>query len=180
MNFGLLLRLGFVRFTRTLGSGSFPKFREDTFHTHFFNSRQFQIPFLVRRAVNDSVKFLDVVCTNQHVRSRVNYTPNIFFHSWGINPTDMFPPNVSTITWSAYDPIVTFHVFVLRSNHERIRLKRIELKHIRVEEYLDRICEEVSDKVAVNVCAPVNNALGDALSNYSNSDEGWLNRYDSD
>ena len=90
------------------------------------------------------------------------------------------PPNVSTITRRAYDRIVTFHGFVLRSNHERLRLKRIELKRIRVKEYLDIICQDVSDEVAANVCAPVNNALGDALSNDSDSDDGWLDRYDSE
>ena len=156
------------------------EFREDTFHTHLFNSQRFQIPFLGRRALNDSVEFLDVIRTNQHVQSRVNYTPNIFVHSWGINPTDMFPPNVSTITRRAYDPIVTFHGSVLRSNHERLRLKRIELKRIRVKEYLARIRQDVSDKVSANVCAPVNNALGHALSDDSDSNDGWLYRYDSD
>ena len=84
-------------------------FREDTFHTHFFNLRRLKIPFLGRRAVNKSVEFLDVVCTTQHVRSRVDYTSNIFVDSWGINPTDMFPPNFSTITRRAYHPIVSFH-----------------------------------------------------------------------
>ena len=130
------------------------EFREDTFHTHFFNSRQFQIPFLGRRAVNESIAFLDIFCTTQHVGSRVDYTPNIFVHSLGINPTYMFPPNVSTITWLAYDHIVTFHGFVLWSNHERLRLKRIELKLIRVKDYLARIRQDFSDKVADNVIAP--------------------------
>ena len=130
--------------------------------------------------MNDIFEFLDVVRTSQHVRSRVNYTPNIFVHSWVINPTDTPPPNVSTINRCAYDPIVSFHGFVLRYNHERLRLKRIELKRIRVKEYLARICQDVSDKVASNVRAPVNNALGDALSNDSDSDDGWLDRYDSD
>ena len=46
-------------------------FREDTFNTKFFNARQFQIPVLGHRAVNMSVKFLDVVRTTQHIRSRV-------------------------------------------------------------------------------------------------------------
>ena len=158
----------------------FSKFREDTFHTHFFNARRFQIPFLGRRAVNESVEFLDVVRTTQHVGILVNYTPNIFVHSSVVNPNDMFLPNFSIITWRAYDPIVTFRRFVLRSNHERLRLKRIELKRIRVEEYLARICQDVSDKVALNVCSPVNNALGDALSNDSDSNDGWLDTYDSD
>ena len=130
--------------------------------------------------MTDYAEFLNVVCTTHHVRSRVDYTPNIFVHSWITNPTDMSPPNVYTITWRSYDPIVTFHGFVLRSNHERLRLKRIELKHIRVEEYLARIRQDVSDEVDANVRAPVNNALGDALSNDSDSDDGWLDRYDSD
>ena len=130
--------------------------------------------------MNNSVEFLDIVRITQHVQSRVDYIPNIFVHSLVINPTDMFPPNVSTITWRAYDHIVTFHVFVLRSNHERLILKRIELKRIRVKEYLARILLEVSDKFAANVRAPVNNALGDSLSNYSDSDDSWLDTYNFD
>ena len=112
--------------------------------------------------------------------SRVDYTPNIFFHSWGVIPTDMIPANVSTVTWRAYDPICSFHRFVLRSNHERLRLKQIELKRIRLDDYLARIRQHVSDNVADNARVPVNNALGNALSNDSDSNDGWLNRYDSD
>ena len=109
------------------------------------------------RALNDSVKFLDVVRTTQHVGSRVDYTPNISVYSWGVNPTDIIPTNVSTIPQRAYDPIGYFHGFVLRSNHERLRLKRIELKRIRVEEYLARIFQDVSDKVASNVLSCMDN-----------------------
>ena len=133
-----------------------------------------------RRALNNSVEFLDVVCTTQHVGSRVDYTPNIFVHSWGVNPTDMIPANVSTVTRRAYDPICSFHGFFLRSNHERLRLKQIELKHIRLEEYFVRIRQDVRDDVAANSRVPVNNALGDALSNDSDSYDGWLDRYNSD
>ena len=154
------------------------EFREDTFHTHFFNLQRFQIPFLCRRAVNDSVKFLDVVYTTQHVQIRVDYTPNIFIQSWGVNRINMSPPNVSTITRCAYNLPVTLHGLVLRSNHKILILKRIEFKRIRVEEYLARIRQEISDKVASNVSAPVNNVLGDALSDDSNSDDVWLDRYD--
>ena len=131
------------------------EFREDTFHTFFFNARQLQIPFLGRRALNDSVKFIDVVRKTQHVRSRVDYTPNIFVHSCGVNPTDMIPTNFSTITRRAYDPIVSFHGFVLRSNHDCLRLKRIELKRICVKEYLARIRQDVRDEVAANTRAYV-------------------------
>ena len=58
------------------------------------------------------------------------------------------------------------------SNHLRLILKWIELKRIRFEEFLARIRQNVRDDVAANVRAPVNNALGDALSNDSNSDDG--------
>ena len=43
------------------------EFREDNFHTHFLNLRRFKIPFLGRRAVKNSVEFLDIVPTIQHV-----------------------------------------------------------------------------------------------------------------
>ena len=140
--------------------------------------RRFQIPFLGHRSLNASVGFLNVVRVTQHVGSCVNYTPNIFIRSWGVNSTDTIPDNVSTITWRDYDHIFSFPGFISRSNHERLRLKRIELKRIRFKELLARICQDVSDDVAANVRAPVNNALCDALSNDSDSDDGWLDRYD--
>ena len=68
----------------------------------------------------------------------------------------------------------------MRSNHERLRLKRIELKCFRFEELFAIIWQDVCDNVDANVCSPVNNAFGDALSNDSNSDDGWLDRYDSE
>ena len=156
------------------------EFREFTFQNFFFNARQFQIPFLGSRALNDSVEFIGVVPTTQNVRSRVDYTPNIFVHSWGVNLTDMISANVSTITRHAYDPIFSFHGFLLRSNHECLRLKRIELKRIRLDEYLARIRQDVRGDVAANARVPVNNALGDALSNDSDSYDGWLDIYESD
>ena len=58
-------------------------------------------------------------------------------------------------------------------------MKRIELKRISFEEYLDRISQNISDGVAANVIDPVNNSLGDARSNDSDSDDGWLDTYDS-
>ena len=70
-----------------------------------------------------SVEFLDVVRVTQHVGSRVDYTPNIFVHSWGVNPTDTIPANVSTTTRRSHDTIRYFHGFVFWSNHKRLRLK---------------------------------------------------------
>ena len=154
-------------------------FREDTSHTHFFNARQFQIPFLGCRAVNESVEFLDVARTNQHVRSCVaSWNKNIFVHSWGLYPS-IIPPNFSTITRRAYNLPVTFHGLVLRSNHGRLRLKSIESRRIRVEELLVRIRQYIRDEVRANVRVPVNNVLVDALSDDSDSDDGWLMRFDS-
>ena len=122
------------------------------------------------RAMNESVEFLDVVYTTQHVRSRgASWTKKIFVHSWGPYPT-MILPNVSTITRRAYNLPVTSYTFVLRANHERIILNHIESKLIRVEELLTRICQDIRDKVAANIRAPVNDALVDVLSDDSNFD----------
>ena len=131
------------------------------------------------RDLNASVEFLDVVRATQHVGSRVNYTSNIFINSLGVNPTDTIPANVSDITRRTYDPIRCFHGFVLQSNHEPLRLKIIELKHIRFEKLLARTRQDVRDDVVANVCSPANHALDDFLSNDSDSDDGWLNIYDS-
>ena len=127
-----------------------------------------------------SAEFIDVVRVTQHVGSRVDYIPNIFIHSWGVNPTDTIPPNVSTITWRAYDPIRTFYGFVLRSNHERLRLKLIELKRIRFKALLARIRGDVCGDVLNNACYTANHDLGDASSNDYDSNDGWLNTYNYD
>ena len=82
-------------------------FREDNFHTHFFNARQFHIPFLSRRSVIMSVEFLNAARENQQVGIRVaTWTENIFFQSWVPYPT-MIPHTVSTIKRRAYDVPVT-------------------------------------------------------------------------
>ena len=94
-----------------------------------------------------SVEFLDVVRTTHQVQSRVtSWTKNIFVHSWGPYPT-MIPPTVSTITRRVYNLPVTFHGLALRSNHERLRLKRVESRQIRLEELLARIRQDICDKV---------------------------------
>ena len=130
--------------------------------------------------MNESVKFLNVFRTTDHVRSRVAYwTSNLFVLSCGPYPT-MIPPNVSTITQLAYNLPVTFHGLVLRSNHKRLRLKRIESRRIRVEELLARIRQDICDEVSANFHVPVCNELGAALSNDSDSDDVWLKRSDSD
>ena len=92
--------------------------------------------------------------TKSAVGSRVDYTPNIFICSWGVNPTDTIPPKVSTIIRRAYDPIRFFQGFFLQSNHKRLRLKRINFKRIRFEELLSRIRQDAHDYVVDNACYP--------------------------
>ena len=63
-------------------------FRADTFQTTFFNSRRCRIPFVSRRLLNGSVKFIrfaDVTSDTEVVIS----TPNLFVHEWGTNPTTL-------------------------------------------------------------------------------------------
>ena len=76
----------------------------------------------------------------------------------------MIPPNVSTITRRAYNVPVTFHGLVLRSNHERLRLKRVESRQICVEELLAVIRQYIRDKFC--------DECGAALYDDSNSDDG--------
>ena len=101
----------------------FNNFIEDTFKTFFFNSRRFRIPFTGQRSLKNSVEFIRFAQITLNVEV-VIYTPNIFVHNWGTNPT-MIYPTVSNITRRAYNHITTQRVFVLQCNHERLRLKRV-------------------------------------------------------
>ena len=92
----------------------------------------------------------------------------------------MIPPNVSNITRRAYNIPVTFHGLVLQSNHKLLKLKRIELRRIFVEELLARILQGICDEICANVRVPVFNELGAALSDDSDSDDVWLEISDSD
>ena len=122
-------------------------FREDTFHTHFFNARRFQIPFLGRRSVNTSAEFLDAARATQLVGSCVaSWTENIFVYYWVLYPS-MIPHTVSTIKRRAYNFTVTPHALILQSNHERLRLKHVEWRQTLHRELLARICQDMHDKV---------------------------------
>ena len=140
----------------------FDNFREDNFNTFFFNYQRCRIPFVGWRSLNNSVEFLRFVHVNSDSEV-VIYTPNIFVRDWGNNPT-MIYPTVSSITRCAYDPITIQHGLVLQCNHERLRLKRVERKHIGLENHLTRICQDTRDNVVNNACYPANHALGDATS----------------
>ena len=84
----------------------------------------------------------------------------------------MIYPTIPNITRRAYDPITTQRGFVLRCNHERLRLKRVERKRIGLENNLSRTRQDIRDNVALDYyCSPVNHALGDATSPSSNDSE---------
>ena len=78
----------------------------------------------------------------------------------------MIPHTVSTITRRAYNVPVTPHALVLRFNHGRLRLKRVEWRQTRHRELLARIRQDMRDEVR------------DILSD--NSDDIWIKGYDSD
>ena len=143
-------------------------FIEDTFKTFYFNSQRCRIPFIGQRLLNNSSLDAEVVI----------YTPNMFVHYWGTNPT-MIYPTVSNITRRAYDTITTQCGFILRCNHERLRLKWVERKRIGPENHLARIRQDICDDVLNNACSPANHALGDTSSNDSDSNGGWLDTYNS-
>ena len=68
----------------------FDDFREDTFKTFFFNLQRCRITLIGWRLLNNSVEFIRYV----HITSDaevVIYTPNIFVHNWGTNPTMIYP-----------------------------------------------------------------------------------------
>ena len=117
-----------------------------------------------------SVEFLDAACTTQQFGSCVaSWTKNVFVHSWGPYPTRI-PHTVSTITRHAYNVPVIPPTLVLQANHERLRLKHVEWRRTFHREFLDRIRQDMSDKI----CAE----WGAALSN--DSDDGWLEGSNSD
>ena len=62
-------------------------FTEDTFYSHFFNARQIWIPFLSRRFVNGSFRWLDVPRPFGKTVSLVAaWTENTYVNSWSNNP----------------------------------------------------------------------------------------------
>ena len=74
----------------------FDDFREDTFKTFFFNSRRCRISFIGSRSLNNSVEFIRFAHVTLDVEVFL-YTPNLFVHNWGTNPTTIYP-TVSNIT----------------------------------------------------------------------------------
>ena len=99
-------------------------FIEDTFYSHLFNAREIRNPFLGRRAVNGSFRWINVPRSfGENGSLTAAWTENTFFNSWGTNPTwfwIILSCNVqlrvflSTSALLHADPItIAFGVFVL-------------------------------------------------------------------
>ena len=93
----------------------------ETFYSHFLNAREIRIPFLVRRAVNGSVQWLDVPRAAAQAGSPVATWPeNTFVYSWVTYPI-VITPNVSTIWRIAIDNVpVNLHTITCRANHKHL------------------------------------------------------------
>ena len=74
----------------------------------------------------------------------------------------------------AYNVPVTFQGIFLRSNHERIRMKRFESSRIRVEELIARTRQDICGEVCGDWDA------SDAFSDDLDSGDGWFEISDSD
>ena len=122
-----------------------------------------------RRSVDTSVEFLDAARATQQIGSRVtSWTKNIFVQSFGPYCT-IITHTISTITRRAYNVPVNPHALVLRANHERLRLKRVEFRQTCHRELIARIRQDIREEVSAE--------WGASLSN--DSDDGWLKVYDS-
>ena len=64
---------------------------KDTFWSTFYDSRICRVPFIGRKSINGSVEFIrysDVIADST---PDIISTKNIFVHSWGNNPTMIWP-----------------------------------------------------------------------------------------
>ena len=69
----------------------FDLFAEDTFRSTFYNSRRFRVPFIGRRSVNGSIKFIRFADVIADSTSDIISTRNISVHPWGKYPTLIGP-----------------------------------------------------------------------------------------
>ena len=162
MNFGLSRRTECVRFTCTLELGSFPSLGKILFTptSLICDDSRFLGSYIRERECRISRRCHYNSAHSKSCRLHSKYLRSLL----GCQLYWCDSPNVSNITLRAYSLPDTFHGLVLRSNQERLRLKRIELKRISVKEYLARVRQDIRDEVAANFRASVNNALGDAMS----------------
>ena len=127
----------------------FDLFAEDNFRSTFFNSRRCRVLFIGRRSVNGSIKFIRFADVIADSTQDIISTRNIFVHPWGKYPT-LIGPSCSKYSCRAYIPITYQKVLNQRCEHERLRLLWVERKIIVFERNLARVCDHMSDAVAMN------------------------------
>ena len=127
----------------------FDLFAEYTFRSTFFNLRRCRVPFIGHRSVNSSIKFTRFADVIVDSTSEIISNRNISVHPWGKYPT-LIGPACSNYTCRAYIPITCQKGFNQRCDHERLRLLWVERKRIAFEQNLARICDHMSDDVAMN------------------------------
>ena len=111
---------------------------EDTFYFHFFNARQIQIHFLGCRAVNGSVRWLDVPRPFSETGSlTAAWTENTFVNYWGTNPTMI--TNRPIRRRAVESASVNFHTLACRANHKHLRLICVERREAIEKELQARI-----------------------------------------
>ena len=137
----------------------FDLFAEDTFRSTFYNSRRCRVPFIGCRSVNGSIEFIRFADVIADSTSDIISTRNIFVHPWGKYPT-LIGPACSKYTFCAYISITCQKGFNQRCENERLRLLWVEQKRIAFKINLSRVCDHMSDDVAMNyVFPPFNDAL---------------------
>ena len=139
MNFGLSLMKEFVRVHPFYLVQISDNFTTETFHTHFFNEKSVQIPFLVRISANGSVQWLDVSRPfGETGVATAAWTENIYVNPWlSVNSPartpDDDPINLRAVARHVHDNLIN-------ANHvERIQT----LKRETIARCLSDNCEEV-------------------------------------
>ena len=121
-------------------------FIRETFHTHFFNAREFRIPFLVCRYVNGSVQWLDIPRPFGETRiATTAWTENIYFNLWGTNPTRI--PNV----------LINLRTVARRARDNLLRDNHVDQRKTLQRDIQARCLSDTRDNVL-----------------YDDSDDGWL------
>ena len=123
------------------------KFIGETFHTHFSNAWEVQIPFLGRRSVNGSVQWLDVPQPfGETGIATAAWTENIYVNLWGANPTRI--PNVPINRRATFTNVPIYLRAVARRSREKLLWdNRVERRKTLHRELHARILLDIREEV---------------------------------
>ena len=122
----------------------------ETFHTHFFNARSFQITFLCRRSVNGSVQWLNFPQPfGETGIATAAWTENIYVNLWGINPTRI--PDVLINQGATFPNVpINLHTVACCARDDILRYNRVERRQTLQKELHAQILSDIHDKVLSN------------------------------